>query len=99
MAAPPPWRHISAESRVCIGSCRERVVRSSTGTLVARSTRDGIDGCTGVAIGNDDALAVRRKVLVAPRQQRDKNREEITTARGRHVFVARWMIAVLAAFE
>ena len=77
----------------CVGSCRERVVQFVNPHSRGAFHEDGINGRAGVAIGDDDTLTVMRKVLVAPRQQCDKNGEEImTTAVGTYSWRGGWSL-------
>ena len=85
--------------RPCGWPGRKRIVRFFNRPPGGRVGQDRIDGRAGLAIDEHDAWAFRREVLVAPRQQRNDRRGEVAAAHGRHIFMARRMFAVAAAFE
>ena len=106
----PPGHHQAPKVRAFIDFLIERLGSAPWRTGVkpsrfvdrppaGRVGQDRIDGRAGPAIDEDDAGAFRREVLVAPGQQRNKNGTKIAAARGRHIFIARRMIALAAAFE
>jgi hypothetical protein len=60
---------------------------------------DGIGGFAGRPVDEQHALAFRRKMFVAPRQESDQHRPKIAAPRRRHILVARRMLAIAAALQ
>ena len=87
------------------GACRRRRPGGETmrglGDGVAGDAvdEDRIGGFAGRLIDQQNALAFRRKMLVAPGQERDQHRPKIAAAPRRHVLVARRMLAIAAALQ
>src|SRR5437899_2399976 len=79
------------------GTCRECVLRFLDRPPASAINEDWLDGRAGLGVDKQHARAFRRKVLVAPGEQRNEDGTEIAPARGQQIFVARRPFAVTAA--
>jgi hypothetical protein len=95
----PVW--ISAQPRALGGggTGRECVGGLGDGPAGTAVDKHRIGGDAGFGIEELHARPLGGEVLVAPGEQRDEHRAKITSARGRHIFVARRALAVEPALE